>query len=315
MDDKIVDIYNLDNLKTDCSYFTIKITFDNDKIYSLEIDGESHNKNKIKLNYYNKQRLVLNLYDIIDDYGYDNILIGMKFKIYNMYTQIIYRSENINENSLYDDEIIIDNIINENFKIEFRKYISDEKITGSIQINIYELKQSNITPYTFKYSDFKYSNIEYYSGKINIPNNFYVLKLDTSYFKIYKDYVNLNISNRVNKIIKIYEIPFIQHNIEGTIQLECYSNCPIYFYYLITKIVYNGTIIDTVQNNKCMCNEYSALDYIKTSSKFYNRKKKCWCFLYKLYNLLTDFKLYYIYIKKDIIKQILNLNEICELIL
>jgi hypothetical protein len=305
----IVDIYNLDNLKTDCSYFTIKITFDNDKIHSLEIDGELHNKNKININYFNKFRPIFNLYDIIDDYGYDNILIGIKFKIHNINTQIIYRSENMYESSVYDDEIIIDKIVNKNFKIEFRKYMTIEKITGSIQINIYELKQSNISPYSFKYSD-----LEYYSEKFRIPNNFYILKLDTPYFKIHKAYTDLNIPKCVNKIFKNYEIPFIHNNVEGTIQLECYCNCSIYLYYLITKIVYNGTIIDIVQNNKCACNEYSVLDYIKTSSKFYNRKKKCLCFLIKLNNLLKELKLYHVFIKKDIFKEKLNLNVICELI-
>jgi hypothetical protein len=221
----------------------------------------------------------------------------------------MYTSYNIHENSVYDGEIIIDDIINDKFQIEFRKTSSIEKITGYIQINIYELQQSNIS---------RHESIrcftQYYSETLNIFNNHYILKLDTPYFKINKNFVNLDIKNRINKVIKKYELPFYQKNIEGTVQIECYSNCSKYLYYIITKIVYNGTIIETIQNNKCNCDEYNALDFIKTESIFYNRKKKCWCFQTKLYTLLKELKIECILIKKDDILQILNLKEMCEII-
>lgn len=301
MGDKIVDIYNLNNLKTDCNYFTMKITFDNDKIYSLEIDGETHNKNKIDINYYNKNIIILDLYKILEDYGFDNQLFGIKFKIHNINLQITYISYHIYEESVYDGEIVIDNIINHKFKIEFRKILHTEKITGYIQLNIYEL--INILPLL----------PNKYNETLKILNNLYILNLDTQYFKINKNFVNLDIKNRINKVIKKYELPFYQKNIEGTVQIECYSNCSKYFYYIITRIVYNGTIIETIQNNKCNCDEYNALDFIKTESIFYNREKKCRCFLTKLYKLLKELKIESIFIKKNDILQNLNLKEMCEI--
>lgn len=303
MDDKIVDIYNLDSLKSDCNYFTMRITLENSKIHSFEIDGESHNKNKINI-HQSQKMLFINLYDIIEEYNYDCTLIGIKFKIHNINQEISYVSSMKSDKSIYDGQIIIDDIYDK-FQIQFYKSSENEKITGSIQINIYELAESrksqheNIRNY-----------LQYYYDVLDV-NEFCYLKIPTIYFKILKNYVKLDIPLKCNKVVKKYEIPFIQKNIEGTVQLECYSNCSIYFYYVITRIVYNGSIIDTTQNYKCDCSEYTTLDYIRTDNKFTNKIKMCWCFLDKLYKILKELKLYTIYIKKeDLIKRLNFENDV-----
>lgn len=302
MDDKIVNIYDLDNLKTDCNYFTIKITFENDKIYSLEIDGESHNKNKIII-IPSSKILFLNLYDIIEDYGYDYMLVGIKFKIHNINTPIGYRTYKKSEKSIYDGQIIIDDI-QEKFQIDL---IKGEKISGSVQINIYELMRSKIS----HHDNFRnYS--QFYMEPFDISSNFYCLKLLTSYLKIFKHNVKLDIPGKINKCIRKYEIPFVEKNMEGTIQLECYINCSRYIYYVISRIAYNGAIIDTIQNNKCDCSEYATLDYIKTDNKFTNRIKSCWCFLDKVYRIFGELKLYCIFIKKEDLIKSLNLKNNIE---
>jgi len=296
--DNIVDIYNLNNLKIDDDYFTIKIIFEKNKIYSLEINGELQNKNKIDSYYYNSHRFIINLYDIIKDYGYNNKQISIKFKIYNINDSIIdYRSDNIAGISLYDGQIIND-CIKKKFQINLQ--VLFEKITGSIQINIHKIKQSEKI----------YNNINYeYLEILETFNEHYFLHLDDiSYLRIKKYSLCFDeMPIQINKIIKTYELPFISStSTEGTIEIECYKNCSEYLYYIITKINYNGYIIDFVQNNKCICDEYTMLDYIKTDNKFYNRKKKCRCFINKIYKLLTELNLGTIKIKKNIFEQKLN---------
>lgn len=306
MDDKIVDIYNLDNLKSDFNYFTIKITFENNKIYSLEIDGELHNKNKLD-RLISKNIFIINLYDIIDEYGYDCMLIGIKFKIHNINKQIIYSSNNKYEQSIYDGQIILDDI-DDKFEIQIAKLSeqNSKKITGSIQIDIYELLESKKS-----HHESIRSYTQYYYDPFDV-HDFCCLKLPTPYLKILKYNVKLDIPDKINKCIRKYEIPFVEKNMEGTIQLECYSNCSKYFYYVITKIVYNGTIIDCMQNYKCDCSEYASLDYIRTDNKFSNKIKMCWCFLNKLYKIIKELKLEFIFIKKEDLIKSLNLKNNIE---
>jgi hypothetical protein len=81
MKNKIIDIYNLDKLKSDSDYFTMRITIQNDEICSLEIDGETHNKNKIIITKKKTYSTILDINNIITEHGYNNCMIGIKFKI------------------------------------------------------------------------------------------------------------------------------------------------------------------------------------------------------------------------------------------
>jgi hypothetical protein len=282
MDDKIINIYNLDNLKTDCNYFTMRITIENDKIYSFEIDGEMHNKNKIKILKDSLYSSKLELSHIIKDYGYNSCLIGIKFIIYNIDTFIDYRSITFN-GCIYDGQIIIDNI-GDIFELEIGKKFPI--VNGYIQINIYELKTSieKNLGYNYLY------NCRHDNEYINPDKYFYNLKSTTIYFKILYENMNQCIKKykNLNKLIKIVEIPFTSNNKEGLLHIEMYKPCSSYCCCLITKIVYDENIIDTVQNNKCNCNHYELLDYIKTDNKFFNKQKMCYCFAEKLFKKLRE---------------------------
>lgn len=298
MDNKIIDIYNVNNLKTDCKYFTMRITILNNEIYSFEIDGETHNKNKIKFEKDKTVLKILKLSQIIKEYGYNENLIGIKFILHNIDSPVYYKST-IFSDDIYNGQIIFDNIINI-FDIMFEQKLP---INGYVQINIYKLKiLSRISVNDYLILDYEYINPDKY---------FYNLKSSTFYFKIKSYNINKYIKeyNNFNKLIKIDEIPFTSNNKEGTLQIEMYKPCNNYYCCLITKINYNGYIIDMIQNIKCNCIGYELLDYIKTENKFYNRQKMCICFAKKLYLKLNEINIKYYKIHKNILNNKFYMNS------
>jgi hypothetical protein len=291
MDNKIIDIYNLDNLKTDCKYFTMRITILNDEIYSFEIDGETHNKNKINIIKNKTFSNILELSQIIKEYGYNETLIGIKFILHNIDTPVNYKST-IFTDDIYNGQIIYDNIINI-FELNIGKKLPI--INGYVQINIYKLKiLLKISVNDYLILDYEYINPDKY---------FYNFKSSTFYFKVKYNNMNKFIKeyNNFNKLIKIDEISFTSNNKEGTLQIEMYKPCKNYYCCLITKINYNGYIIDMIQNIKCNCIEYELLEYIKTENKFYNRQKMCICFAKKKYLKLNEINIKYYKIDKNIL--------------
>jgi hypothetical protein len=297
MDDKIIDIYDLDNLKTNCNYFTMRITISNDKIYSFEIDGESHNINKINTVKTDKFSNVFELSHIIKDYGYNECLIGIKFQTHNIDTFKRFKSTFFCD-YIYDGQIIIDNI-KDIFELDIGKKFPI--LNGHIQIYIYELK---ISLDENKSVNSLYNCI-HDNEYIHPDKYYYNLKSTTLYFKITYGTMDRHIREykNSNKLIKTIEIPFTSNNKEGTLQIEMYKPCTSYCCCLITKIIYNEYIIDTVQNNKCNCIQYELLDYIKTDNIFYNRQKMCFCFSRKLFVKLNEMNIKYYKIDKNILTE------------
>lgn len=299
MNNKIVDIYNLDNLKTDTYYKTFRITFENDLIYSFEIDEELHSKNKIKPIETKPYLDIFDLTNIIKEYIYNECLIGIKFIIHNIETSVKFNS-NVFSDYIYDGQIVIDNIIkNKYFELEIGKKLLIKN--GYIQINIYKLKS------TILFDENKIINSVYTcrhnNEYVNPDKYFYNLKSTTLFIKLpYRniDKLKCNIKHS-DRLIKTIEIPFTSNNNEGTLHVEMYRPCKDYYYFLITKIIYNGSIIDSVQNNKCYCVEYKLQDYIKTHNKFFNRQKMCLCFARKLSFKLNEMNIKFYKIDKNIL--------------
>lgn len=309
MDDKIiVDIYDLDNLKTDCEYKTIRINIIDDKIYSLEIDREIHNINKIEISE-TKLLTILDFTEIIKKYCYYGCLIGIKFILQNIETHVKFNSE-IFHDYIYDGQIIIDKI-NDIFELEI--YKKSPITNGYIQINIYKLK---LFSDEYKIMNSLY-NCRHDNEYVNPDKYFYNLKSTTLFIKLSYDHMNTIIKEykHNNKLIKTIEIPFLSNNIEGTLQCELYKPCKYYCYFLIIKIIYNGSIIDTIQNTKCNCIEYELQDYIKTHNKFFNRQKMCLCFVRKLFFKLNNMNIKYYKIDKNILIDELYINKTFDEIL
>lgn len=315
MNEKIVDIYNLDYLKTDCNYFTIRILFQNNQITNLEIDGETHNKKKIPLSRQMEgHRIYLRLIDIIEDYGFDLSLIGIKIN-HNINNRIRYISNFTLDNSVYNGQVIIDHI-EDKCTFEFNK----NSLNGYIQINIYEILPSYLKFKSLNNKLFNMSisikNIVYNSRFnneiINRVDNYYTFGRGTKYFRIYSDCFN-NLKGIKNKYIKLIELPFTDYNKEGTLQLECYKICNSYYYFVISKIIYSGEIITTTQNTKCDCTDYQLINYVKTDNEFFNKTKMCWCHFNKINNKLRELKILNYQIEKNIFEEKLQLKFSCEI--
>lgn len=303
MNDKIINIYNLDNFKTDCNYFTIRILFQNNEIINLEIDGETHNKKKITLSQQPQSDLLfLQFIDLINEYGFDHTLIGIKIN-HNINECVNYFSNNIRYKGVYNGQVIIDHIVDK-FTFVFNKGF----LNGYIQINIYEIYSCYVKSMGV-YLNAIVFDYNFHSVITKTINYNYRFSNRTIYFKIRSEFFQYLTDNKSikNKYIKLIELPFA--NKEGKIHLECYKICNMYYYFVISKIIYDGEIITMTQNIKCDCIDYLLINFVKTENEFSNKIKRCTCFLNRIFKKLTELKIYEYDIPKNIFEEKLQLKD------
>ena len=209
--DNIIDIYNLDNLKVDNNYLSLKLYIENDKLSGLIIDDEPCNLNKIKvINKLYTTRIILD--KIIKEFEYDECIVAIKIKIYNLNNQISYRGLFNAIYGIYDEQIFIEKLS----YIDIDYKCDDIPANGYIHIIIYDIDKICLD-YKDKINLLKYSYDSINFDKLAKGQSINFLG-HTKYLQIHRQYINNDISS-INKLIKIIEISIMNNNINGTIEI------------------------------------------------------------------------------------------------
>ena len=303
--EEIVDIYNLDNIIVNNKCLRVKIFIEKKKCVQIEINDELIDFQSHIIE--SDNCILLRLCEILSKYNMSdaNKITLMKFKLHNI---------NVNKDNLYIQFSKNGNLFG---KIDRAVDIFNEQIIATgcdemeILLNRTQIQAGNIEIITRQIDSGKLDESDKLIGvgdKYNIysslskteciprdnsiivpiGNNMimgdsfdmmYIAPGHLVYFEIPCGAVSH--SNETEQI-KTIKLPATIHNgkykLDVTVVLERHKPT-LFYYYLVSQIIYNNECINMFQKTPCNCVEYKIHNYMKSKSNLHNKLKMCMCFI------------------------------------
>ncbi len=323
---KVVDIYNLDNLKTQIKRYSIKFCFNKD-LHKISVDDKCITDHEIDNHLSQKDSWIVNKYNKLKTIDMHSIFKKLDVKLPESLYKIHYKQHNHNDvvniitkqnikRSPLTDDIYIDKLF-PIFKISLFSRSMENDNNTFFEIIITEVDGDNIiTKYVI-------NSVSHYICNDNngymqlFGHNLYTIYfiIDSMAFDTFRFNLkhNLNISksrdiyntkvvpaaNEIKesvKKIKSYELPIcINQKDKGILIVDLYYPKLCSHTFILKKIINLRTqeYFTLTQSLDCNCSEYLLRNKVCTD-QFFKDLKSCICFIKKNIKRLPE-----IYIKKS----------------